>query len=750
MVNNNVFYRLARDSLKYNRSRTVSTIITATIVIVILCSVSIIFDSFEKITTLAKQEEYGYWNIGTYSSFDNIDLQYNYDKAGEIIELANSNSGHCIGMIDKSAMELCNIKIIDGIIPQDDQQIATTKDFLLANGYSDELGQIIGLSYVDSDGKFIEQEVVLCGILNDFNLNNSINIPTVIFKYDNSRQDSTRSMILFQNGQPKDKSRGYDILNDQITLSPIEEAGQRSINALIYIVTLIVAGIVIYGAAFASLKTKKQEFILLRGIGATKKQLKKIIKYEAGLIIIIAVLMGVVISFGLSYMLMLTVQMNRETVIFEFTGSSLIWRIITGIIIILIGIIQPLFKASKYALSGAFGNKEFKYFESRFKKLRRQSCLYLAFRELKTNKKIMIFLIIVLAVSMNRTTRIGYEYSQVKLADELLKNQDYTFKITDSSDNGISQEIIERLSTNSQELKTFQFENYQVDSYHDIGLYALNDGNLEFEKLTGSLPQHSNEIVLFNEKKPKEYWQDENDLFLSQYQIGDEIKLERFDSESTIVVKIVGIIDTTKNLQDNHEISAFVNNEFFSIYEPAKVNKIQYVTAKANNYRNYIKLQEQISNLSNQSMYIQAIDDHLIVQESYDQIKNEFIESLFFVLSILFASFFLFYYINRITLINNCHELGILKSLGATNWQLYKIQINKCLIISFFAIILSQWSLVYYLYDVTGSFASVIEQSPMIIICLVLIVIIGVFVVILPLRCYTKVDILELTGRFTD
>lgn len=747
-MSNNLFYQLARDSLKHNKSRTITSIISAVIIIVILCSTSIIFDSFNRITILEKEKQYGDWNIGISDALmSDIDKEYDYDQAGNIVEFGISASGHSVGMIDKSALQLCKITVSDGIFPKNQDQVAVTIDYLKANGYTSELNQMINLSYYDSSNNLIEHEVQLCGILNDDNLNAGVNIPMVIMKYDNAMIENNHCITILKNAKLNGERKLNYIINDAITISARDAYLQRVVAGLLYTFTLIISGVILYGTTVASLDSKKQEYVLLRGIGATQKQLKKIIRYESLIILIIAISIGLLISFGFSYIVMWLSKLDSRIVIFDFTWSSILWRIVTGAIIFLFATLQPLYRASKHALSGAFSNQEFKYFETRFKKLRKQNCFYLAFRELRTNKKVVIFLILVLAAAMNRTTRIGYDYQQLKTARQRLQKKDYRFEIINNT--SINEKTIELLANHSQEVTKFHYQPYQVDSNYSVNLFNIVDQELKSDNLTGSLPVNANEVVLVIQNYDDEYDRIQSEQFYQQYGLGDEILLDSNDESNRILVKIVGAIKLPQYLGQGG-IKVIASDQFFSTYEMELANSIQYVTCMTDNYRDYIQLQELLESLSSQDDFMNVIDNHLENQLKYDADRDGFIESLAFVLLILLISFFLFYYINRLTLMANRYELGILKSAGASNKQLYRIQIYKCLIISFIASILSQWSLVYELYNQTGNFDNVLNQSQIIILGLLIIVGLSVIAVILPLKRYTKLDIIELIGRYND
>jgi putative ABC transport system permease protein len=74
------------------------------------------------------------------------------------------------------------------------------------------------------------------------------------------------------------------------------------------IVSIVVAVIGIAGALLALVVDRRREFGLLRFLGAATAQIRKLILIEAGLIGVLATLVGIVLGFALSFILIYVIN----------------------------------------------------------------------------------------------------------------------------------------------------------------------------------------------------------------------------------------------------------------------------------------------------------------------------------------------------------------------------------------------------------------------------------------------------------
>ena len=156
---------------------------------------------------------------------------------------------------------------------------------------------------------------------------------------------------------------------------------------------LLIAGFILVALTNTSLKRRNQEFALFRGIGMTSIQLFMMVFIENALIVLFSIIGGSIASvFATKFYINIYKGIHNFNVSVS-PISMMIYALMLGMIILIISII-PAFNSAKQPLSGYFGEGKFKYFQVHYKKLKTQTKLRLAKRELSVNNKMTIVYLI--------------------------------------------------------------------------------------------------------------------------------------------------------------------------------------------------------------------------------------------------------------------------------------------------------------------------------------------------------------------
>lgn len=183
-----------------------------------------------------------------------------------------------------------------------------------------------------------------------------------IKKYFSNKPLSQEEYVKVSNEMQKSK---YDInINDHLIDLETNPLNNSSIGGL-GAVAVIVIGIIIFTSVFCiknsfdiSITEKIKQYGMLRSIGATKKQIKKNVFYEASILGIIGIPLGIVLGLIASYLLIiisnyfLTDMLDQMTVNgirlqFSFSIIAIILAIILGIITIYFSAFRSAKRASK-------------------------------------------------------------------------------------------------------------------------------------------------------------------------------------------------------------------------------------------------------------------------------------------------------------------------------------------------------------------------------------------------------------------
>lgn len=240
------------------------------------------------------------------------------DKSGKatIVNTVYDEKGKTnlkLGYMSDSFIDIGNIKLDSGHMPQKDDEIAVDEETLIKLNQGSELGQNINLSIYSSDSKNehkIEKTYKLTGILNSYTnawVKGEI-IPSIIVtknEADNIKGENEAvyiySLKKYIKGNYKEIFEGikkqagnFVIYNSSVyDYSPWDTI---TFNYM-YIILMIIGITIISYQLVIHMKKRKDVYNIIRGLGAEKSQLNITIFIENTAIVIGAALMGLIVAF---------------------------------------------------------------------------------------------------------------------------------------------------------------------------------------------------------------------------------------------------------------------------------------------------------------------------------------------------------------------------------------------------------------------------------------------------------------------
>lgn len=418
---NKTLYRLAyRNIVKYKKHYIFVSLIII-FISVFYSTYSIVQTSYFQVSRLWNEQEYGSWyfygQIAELEKFDKVAYQYE-DKNGfeyaYLFDQGKTENEWRVSYADQSFFELCQIRLVEGQFPQNEDEIMISEE--LKEDY--QLNQILEIRTSSIE----ERELKIVGIVHNSQERYFSDIYTNIpDKYETTTIFSDRNLAV-----RKENMGDYYVLDISLphftehysgTVIDVEldtdnhwehnpygynhnesmaNFQEKQTDLFILLQVLLITSFVLITFTSASLKQRVQEFALMRGIGMTTRQLILMSFYENVLCLIIAIMIGTLLSPLISYIIMLGVDSLLGYFAFILSSQQLF---VNGVIILIcmsITLLYPISKSSKRALSGTFDSYTFQYIQVRYRNLHYQNKWRLAWRELKTNKKMHFFLIIVL------------------------------------------------------------------------------------------------------------------------------------------------------------------------------------------------------------------------------------------------------------------------------------------------------------------------------------------------------------------
>ena len=598
--------------------------------------------------------------------------------------------------MDESLMEMSKYPPLQGNLPTKDDEVAITQAFLNRAGLSAKINETIKLDLGNG-----EKEYKISGILPVTNSNYSVYVAeTFINNSDNPPLCSVYFNIKNSEGWNKagveyqlyNLGNEWGLKQEQIQLSTyyFSLIEQRSMQymMIIIIISLIVAivcALVVYSLFYISIIRKTNEYGKLRTIGATKKQVKKIVYREGRYLSSISIPLGIIIGSLVGYLLapsgwylLTAITIMIITAIFMFSCT-------------MITIIKPANIASKSTPIESIcyiGTSENIKIKSTNKLTRKMSIGKFAFLNFKRNKKKTILTIASLGccgillmassaffnsidpVNMARKNfpegeiriELGTYGPQSHNAEEYLelqKNNLLTPDIVQSilNINGVKSVDEFKGSVLNYELPSGYTEKFVTDTFSE-------DKKTLFEEylIEGTIDQNelleNNGILIQNSSQWK-------DVLGWDVKLGDLITVINTEGERTNV-KIMGIID--HNIPFGGYNTLFMPEQMLNSIVPLK--NLNYQLIVDTDGADWRDIKEQIQNIfsSTDTVYISTLNDW--VESFREKIINYQLPVYIFVIFIG-----VFGVINLLnTLITNMlarrREFGILHAVAFTSKQL--------------------------------------------------------------------------------
>lgn len=489
------------------------------------------------------------------------------------------------------------------------------------------------------------------------------------------------------------------------------ETDPLSVSGLgqIGIAAAIVCGIIIFTSVFCiknsfdiSITEKTRQYGMLRSVGATKKQIKKNVFYEAFILGTIGIPLGILLGFIASYVLVLVSNFllgNSLTeglkLEFEFSWIAVLVALVLGIVTIYFSARKSAKKASKISPIDAIRNSEsIKIKANKVKAPKIINKLFgiggeISYKNLKRNKRkyrttvisivVSVFTFIALSTFVNSafsTTRTNFDYLDYNIslsADPSENNGLYEKMVETTKLEGVEKYILLRqqgiIVDNPNYSNKYKdlVEDLETDQKYinirSIGKEAykeyLNKLGLDYE-------EYKDKAILFDIKTIEKYNSEKQNIDMIQarefdYKAGDKISGLKNDGKSNLTVDIGYVAEQKPFTLSRYESSQIiVSDEWYNRNFAEKENLNIYI--KTNNTD---KTQNEIEDMLKEFDYS--------LNNSEEDVKN--MENFFLLISIFLYGFIIVISLIGITNIFNTittnmelrrREFASLKSIGMT------------------------------------------------------------------------------------
>ena len=765
-----ILNRLTIKNLRLNKKRTIVTIIGIILSTALMVGIGLLFSSFQD---LMIRDTIGY--SGKYEAkYNDVDLiklndiknknfTYFYEKPIGFSKIESSNEYKPYMYITSVNREYFDeLKLIEGDIPKNENEIVISNHVITNGGLNYKVGDIVTFTYgsrnIDGDitlanselvdGEFLTNEGThtykIVGIVDRSNFESYSASGYTAFTLDvNSDKGNANLYVMFNKNKKiikqseelaKELNYDGDINYNSTLLALYGESTYGNVMSsmggmMIIMLSLVSIGciIVIYNSFAISVMERKKEFGLLSSIGATKRQLSHTVFFEAVVVGLIGIILGILGAYiGIGCVILIINNLISDMLEYKLhlvtNPLFIIIPVIFMIIVIGVSAFIPSRRASKVSpIEAIRQNDDIKINKKKIRTSKLVLKLFgiegeIALKNIKRNKKkyrvtiVSLFISIVLFISFS-----SYMNYTLNTASSVMGEVPYDYQISYFGDDpNNDKEALDKINEIVKSSDVKEYVSYSVGNLSIIGDYTYSDEYLDFYKSAYG----ENGIKALNNLKYQYisiYILDDNSYNKYKKLIGldkdNVILLNRFKGVSygnnkrvnydipvinngNINIKICNFddndedVDTTKYCNKNID-NIFVTNKSFDLIEEFSymddfkliVNKKLYdsISDSSTHYTQFNIISDNTNNIDKLTKDLDKYSNvnYTNIKEAMRQANN-----LILVVKILMYGFISLVTLIGVTSVFNTistsmalrkREFAVLRSIGLTNRGFNKI-----------------------------------------------------------------------------
>lgn len=531
-----ILNRLTIKNLRLNKKRTIVTIIGIILSTALMVGIGLLFSSFQD---LMIRDTIGY--SGKYEAkYNDVDLiklndiknknfTYFYEKPIGFSKIESSNEYKPYMYITSVNREYFDeLKLIEGDIPKNENEIVISNHVITNGGLDYKVGDIVTFTYgsrnIDGNITLANNELVdgefltnggthtykIVGIVDRSNFESYSASGYTAFTVDvNSDNGNVNLYVMFNKNKniikqseelAKELNYNGDINYNSTLLALYGESTYGNVMSsmggmMIIMLSLVSIGciIVIYNSFAISVMERKKEFGLLSSIGATKKQIKKSVFYEALVVGVIGIILGILGAYiGIGCVILIINNLISDMLEYKLhlvtNPLFIIIPVIFMIIVIGVSAFIPSRRASKVSpIEAIRQNDDIKINKKKIRTSKLVLKLFgiegeIALKNIKRNKKkyrvtiVSLFISIVLFISFS-----SYMNYTLNTASSVMGEVPYDYQISYFGDDN-NKEALDKINEIVKSSDVKEYVSYSVGNLSIIGDYIYSDEYLDFYK----------------------------------------------------------------------------------------------------------------------------------------------------------------------------------------------------------------------------------------------------------------------------
>lgn len=602
-----ILNRLTIKNLRLNKKRTIVTIIGIILSTALMVGIGLLFSSFQD---LMIRDTIGY--SGKYEAkYNDVDLiklndiknknfTYFYEKPIGFSKIESSNEYKPYMYITSVNKEYFNeLKLVDGSFPKNENEIVISNHVITNGELNYKVGDIVTFKYGKRniegndtlanselvDGEFLTNEGTytykIVGIVDRSNFESYSASGYTAFTVDvNSDKGNVNLYVMFNKNKKiikqseelaKELNYNGDINYNSTLLALYGESTYGNVMSsmggmMIIMLSLVSIGciIVIYNSFAISVMERKKEFGLLSSIGATKRQLSHTVFFEAVVVGVIGIILGILGAYiGIGCVILIINNLISDMLEYKLhlvtNPLFIIIPVIFMIIVIGVSAFIPSRRASKVSpIEAIRQNDDIKINKKKIRTSKLALKLFgiegeIALKNIKRNKKkyrvtiVSLFISIVLFISFS-----SYMNYTLNTASSVMGEVPYDYQIsyfsTTAGNNG---EALDKINEIVKSSDVKEYTSYSSSDLQLIGNYTYSKEYLDFYKNA-----YGEEV--YNDLKKAKY-QNISILVLDDNSYNKYKKLIGLDKDSVILLNKFKGVSYGGNKRVNYDIPV-INN----------------------------------------------------------------------------------------------------------------------------------------------------------------------------------------------
>lgn len=764
-----ILNRLTIKNLRLNKKRTIVTIIGIILSTALMVGIGLLFSSFQDLMIRdtigynGKYEaNYGDVDLDKLNDIKDKDFTYFYEKPIGFSKIESSNEYKPYMYITSVNKEYFDeLKLIEGSFPKNENEAVISNHVITNGGLNYKVGDIVTFKYgkrnIEGNGTLANSEFVdgefltnegthtykIVGIVERSNFENYSACGYTAFTLDvNNDKGSVNLYVMFnknkkiiKQSEELAKRLNYDNdINYNSTLlalygeSTYGNVMTTMVSMMMIMLSLVSIGciIVIYNSFAISVMERKKEFGLLSSIGTTKRQLFHTVFFEAVVVGVIGIILGILGAYiGIGCVILIINNLISDILEYKLhlvtNPLFIIIPVIFMIVVIGLSAFIPSRRASKVSpIEAIRQNDDIKINKKKIKTSKLVNKLFgiegeIALKNIKRNKKkyrvtvVSLFISIVLFISfssyMNYTLNtassvmgeVPYDYQISYFGDDPNNDKEALDKINEIVKSSDVKEYVSYSVSNLSIIGNYTYSDEYLDFYKNaygddgikalnnlkyqyISIYILDDNSYnKYKKLIGI---DNDSVILLNKFKGVSYGNNKrvnyNIPVINNGNIN--IKICNFDNDEDV--------DTTKYCNKNID-NIFVTNKSFDLIEEFSymddfkliVNKKLYdsISDSSTHYTQFNIISDNTNNIDKLTKELDKYSNvnYTNIKEAMKQANN-----LILVVKILMYGFISLVTLIGVTSVFNTistsmalrkREFAVLRSIGLTNRGFNKI-----------------------------------------------------------------------------